>query len=159
MLDTRIETLLEERAFDRGDLRALRVLQDDLGDGGWDRRLLIRWLLAPGVEARVFGQRALPRPAIAFYVLHLPSPGEVGDAYLANFGVARAWRRRGVGTHALRSVERRARERGARRIALHVQEQNLAAQLLYRSMGYAAVRIERGGYGDQDAYRMVRELG
>lgn len=158
MLDTRIETRLEEHAFAREDVRALRHLQADLGAGAWDRRTLMRWLLAPGVEARVLRERGLSGPAIAFFVLHLPAPGTIGDAYIANLGVARPWRRRGVGTHALHSVESHARSRGARRIALHVQEQNLPAQLLYRSMGYVAVRIERGGYGDQDAYRMVREL-
>jgi ribosomal protein S18 acetylase RimI-like enzyme len=41
---------------------------------------------------------------------------------------------------------------------LHVQERNLAAQLLYRKMGYRAVEILNNVYEDQDAYRMVKRL-
>ncbi len=158
MIDTRLEATLVETEFAPADLRALRVLQQGAESGAWNRRVLFRWLAAPGVAARVLRERARPGPPVAFFVLHGPPPGETGDVYVANFGVARAWRRRGVGRFALGLVEEHARRRGARRIVLHVQETNLPAQCLYRSMGYVAVEIEHGGYGDQDAYRMVREL-
>jgi len=159
MLDARLETILEEGEFAPADSCALRDLQAEVGGSAWNRRILARWLSAPGVEARVLRERAQPGPPIAFFVLHSPPPSVVGDVYLANFGVARAWRRRGVGSFALRCVEERARRRGSRRIVLHVQEHNLAAQCLYRSMGYRVVQIERAGYVDEDAYRMVHALG
>jgi len=159
MLDTRLETILVEDAFARADCGALRDLQGDVRRSGWTTRVLAGWLSAPGVEARVLRERAAPGPPVAFFVLHSPPMGDVGDVYLANFGVARAWRRRGVGTFALQRIEERARRRGSPRIVLHVEEGNLAAQCLYRSMGYRVVRIERAGYVDEDAYRMVRELG
>ncbi len=159
MLDTRLETILEEDAFARADCGALRDLQGGVDRNAWTESELARWLAAPGVEARVLRERAAHGPPIAFFVLHSPPDGVLGDVYLANLGVARAWRRRGVGTFALHRIEERARRRGSRRIVLHVEEGNLAAQCLYRSMGYRVVQIERAGYFDQDAYRMVRDLG
>jgi ribosomal protein S18 acetylase RimI-like enzyme len=45
-----------------------------------------------------------------------------------------------------------------KRIALDVQEENLAAQLLYRKAGFRVVRICRLHYHSQDGYAMVKEL-
>lgn len=159
MLDTRLESILEEDAFVSADCGVLRDLQGGVDRNAWTERELWRWLAAPGVEARVPRERAAHGPPIAFFVLHSPPNGVLGDVYLANLGVVRAWRRRGVGTFALHLIEERARRRGSRRIVLHVEEGNLAAQCLYRSMGYRVVQIERAGYVDEDAYRMVHELG
>ena len=46
------------------------------------------------------------------------------------------------------------------RMVLELQESNLAAQLLYRKLGFRATRILRGLYpeADEDGYRMVKRL-
>jgi ribosomal protein S18 acetylase RimI-like enzyme len=80
------------------------------------------------------------------------------ELYLANIAVAPDWRRRGVGRFTLERVEALARRLGCARITLDVQERNLAAQLLYRAMGFLAVQIKHGHYGSQDGYRMQKEL-
>lgn len=158
MLDTRSDMVLLETGFEESQRAALLDLQGEVGGAAWDELTLSSWLRVPGVEVRFLREVAHPDAPIAFYVLHFSTRAGVGSLYLANLGVAHAWRRRGVGRYALQCVEEHARRRKAQRIVLHVQESNLPAQLLYRSMGYVAVEIERAGYGDEDAYRMVREL-
>lgn len=77
---------------------------------------------------------------------------------LLSLAVAPSERRTGVATRALRSLEAIARTHGRARIELEVHETNLAAQLLYRKHGYRAVEIVRAYYGDQDAYRMIKDV-
>ena len=43
-------------------------------------------------------------------------------------------------------------------VRLEVEETNLAAQLLYRKMGYRATKVLRNHYGNKDGYKMVRRL-
>ena len=57
-----------------------------------------------------------------------------GAAHLGRMAVERSHRRRGVGRAVLLEAERRAREAGARRAALHAQ---LTAGMLYELQGYA----------------------
>ncbi len=158
MLDARLETTLCECAFKESDALTILDIQGAIGGSAWDARTLLSWARMPDVEVRLLRERRRPEMAVAFFVVQDSLRRGSRSLYLANLGVASAWRRRGVGRFALRSIEEHARRRGSRRITLHVEESNLPAQCLYRAMGYVVVQIERAGYGCQDAYRMVREL-
>lgn len=83
---------------------------------------------------------------------------EHDQLHLANIAVAPEVRRTGIATLALQAVEDLARAGGLPRVVLEVRETNLPAQLLYRRCGYRAVEILRGHYGDQDAYRMTKDV-
>ncbi len=113
-----------------------------------------QFLERKNMRFRVITTVAAPQTPIAFYVVQVK-----GDAaYLANLAVALEWRRKSVATLALEKVTDWSRQRGFRRIELHVQEENLAAQLLYKKNGFMAVDIIHRHYRGQDGYAMRKEL-
>ena len=89
------------------------------------------------------------------YLLRDRSTGdEVGVVWLAvqDTGVGRSvwiydiqihepFRRRGYGTQALRSVEKRAAELGAEKVELHVFGHNPGARALYERSGFATTSV------------------
>jgi ribosomal-protein-alanine acetyltransferase len=65
----------------------------------------------------------------------------------------------GVGARLLRACERKARERGARRMRLEVREDNVAAISLYRTRGYRDFARRESYYEDgSPALRMEKTL-
>lgn len=158
MLESGLGNKLFESRFMESDKGAILDLQGGIGAAVWDARAFSRWRRVPRIRMRFLRERACPGAAVAFFVACFPPHTRARSLYLANFGVASAWRRRGVGRYTLSLVEEHARRRGLERIELHVEESNLPAQCLYRAMGYLVVKIERSGYGHEDAYHMVREL-
>ncbi len=60
---------------------------------------------------------------------------------LAAMGIAKRWRRRGVGRFVVTTIEDEARARGDRAMRLEVIQQNTAAIALYESLGFR--QIER----------------
>jgi len=81
-----------------------------------------------------------------------------GHLRIGNLAVAPEARRGGLATDALRAIENIARAHGLPLVSLEVRETNLGAQLLYRKCGYRAVEVLRGHYGDQDGYRMTKDV-
>ena len=81
-----------------------------------------------------------------------------GTGEVLNLAVAPEERRKGIATFALQKIDGIAWAYGLPRIELEVRETNLAAQLLYRSTGYRAVDILHTYYGDQDAYKMTKDV-
>lgn len=75
---------------------------------------------------------------------------------LLNLAVAPYWRRRGI---ASGMVEHLCHKLSEGRIRAVVPEANLPVQLFLRSMGFKAVQVLRGHYGDRDAYVMERRVG
>jgi len=145
-----------DRAYRRPtDFAGLLAIESAAGAAAWSRHELRDFLGRRDTTIRVIARRASPGEPIAFYALQELAPG----AYLGNLAVAPAWRRRGVASFALGRAEAWARRRGLARIFLHVQEDNLAAQLLYRKRGYVADQILHRYYrGKQDGYRMAKPL-
>jgi ribosomal-protein-alanine N-acetyltransferase len=102
---------------------------------------------------------------------------ETGRFHLLSLAIHPAHRRQGHATRCLECVQRLAtygamktcpdhpgaahlREEPEGEIYLEVSERNLAAQCLYRKMGYRATRILRNHYPgrDEDAYVMTRKI-
>ncbi len=80
------------------------------------------------------------------------------SCHLLNIAIASAWRRKGLGTSALKDVEDFARQKTLVEIRFEVRESNLAAQMLYKKLGYEAIDILHAHYGTDDAYRMRKAI-
>jgi ribosomal-protein-alanine N-acetyltransferase len=145
---------LAERAFRRADIEALARIESGAGSSSWNERVLREHLEHPSARARVITAAHAPDEPIGFYVLYT----DVLSAYLANLAVAPEWRRKGVGTFALQRIEEWARRRQLPFIELHVREENLPAQLLYKKHGFVAVEIVRKHYSSEDGYAMRKTL-
>lgn len=143
-----------ERECHTDDIDALLLIEADTGDAAWTRAVMQEFMERKGTRFRVITTLSVPRTPIAFHVVQ--SHG--GAAYLANIAVASGWRRRAVATFALESIAEWARQRGLGRITLHVQEENLGAQLFYKRHGFRVVDIVHGHYGRQDGYAMQKDL-
>jgi ribosomal protein S18 acetylase RimI-like enzyme len=77
---------------------------------------------------------------------------------LLHIAVAPEHRRCGVGRALMARAEEWLRQPGDC-VQSRVPESNLALQLFLRSLGYKAVRVLRGHYGEEDAYVMERRRG
>lgn len=75
--------------------------------------------------------------------LRQPWPWQ-GDrhVYISNLAVEQGWRRQGVATALLQSCEHMARCWQVHELRLHVMEDNLAAQALYRKAGFQTFQAE-----------------
>ncbi len=94
---------------------------------------------------------------LGYFVLEM----KIGEAHLTNLAVHPDHRRRGVASHCLEGAVDAARDRGAARVSLEVEESNLPAHLLYRKTGFRAIAVLRNHYPEkgEDGYRMERKLG
>jgi len=108
------------------------------GEAGevWSEAAIAKILNLPGT----FGILAWAREVVA-----CPPQGfvlwrnAVDEAEILALGVAPAARRGGLGRALLRAVVARGSMGGARRLYLEVAEDNLAAQGLYRAVGFAKI--------------------
>jgi ribosomal protein S18 acetylase RimI-like enzyme len=63
------------------------------------------------------------------------------QAFIYDFAIDPAYRRRGYGAQALRALEAEVRAVGLESIALHVFGHNHGAQALYRKLGYEVTNL------------------
>ncbi len=130
------------------------MIEADAGKTAWTRATFQQLLASKDMRFRVITTSEAPGIPIAFFVVQK----NVDAVYLANLAVAPEWRRKSVATLALKRIADWSRRRGLRRIELHVQEENLPAQLLYKKNGFLAVDILHGHYPGQDGYAMRKDL-
>lgn len=108
-----------------------------------------------------YGPRVLarfPRLARAGKTLGALAPG---DYYLSHIAVLAEHRGSGTGKELLQAGEDRARQQGARRLVLDVEERNTGARRFYDRLGYRAesiIRIDLGARGAFSFLRMTRSL-
>jgi ribosomal protein S18 acetylase RimI-like enzyme len=76
--------------------------------------------------------------------------------YVDALAVFKNWTRHGIGTRLMQTAERRARQQGYAKIALHVATENQEALNLYTRLGYLAT--ERDILYDRPHLRMVKIL-
>ncbi|MGQ9470482.1 MAG: ribosomal protein S18-alanine N-acetyltransferase [Candidatus Aminicenantales bacterium] len=87
---------------------------------------------------------------------------KVGDeVQVNNIAVHPDYRRLGLGEALLRYVIKRAKDQGVNFISLEVRRSNLAAQSLYRKLGFEALGVRRFYYSNpvEDAIVMGLNLG
>ncbi len=79
-----------------------------------------------------------------------------GEFHISNIAVHPCVRRRGVGRKLLISALAQASRHGAKTASLEVRASNLAAQALYRHLGFTVVGRRRGYYAGpvEDAFIM-----
>jgi ribosomal-protein-alanine N-acetyltransferase len=121
------------------DLDAVAALEAAISPGPWTRGIFRDCLMA-GYDAWV-GVDTADR-LLAFGIL---STG-AAEAHILNLGVDPASRRRGYGRRMLRHLLCRARRVGAERAFLEVRVSNLAAQNLYRSLGFHEIGVRLNYY-------------
>ncbi len=82
-----------------------------------------------------------------------------GSGHVTTIGIAPEHRRRGLAEKLLAHVEDALRHRRIYTIALEVRVSNIAAQSLYRGLGYSAVQRITGYYNNgEDAFLMMKSL-
>ena len=64
-----------------------------------------------------------------------------GNAFIYDFEIYDAFRRRGYASQALTALEKDARQRGMKQIGLHVFGHNSAARELYKKAGYLETNV------------------
>jgi ribosomal protein S18 acetylase RimI-like enzyme len=113
--------------------------------------LLFSWY-GPGVVAR------FPRLARAGKAL---DPLEPDDYYLSHIAVLPEHRGRGFGRELLLAGEEHARQQGAQRLVLDVEEHNQGARAFHAGLAYnpaSIIRIDLGRRGAFSFLRMVKNL-
>jgi len=154
-----------------GDLPAVLAIEEASFPRPWSEKGFAAILrLAKVYRAYVFE----PRHEVVGYLIFDQRDREL---HLLNLAVHPGHRGQGHASHMLRELETEAvafltscqaepgrdAPRGVEtvgRMVLEVQESNLAAQLLFRKLGFRATRILRGLYPEagEDGYRMVKRL-
>ena len=149
-----LQSLFLERPFLNSDIDELTRIEEEAGNAQWSHQEIGLVASQLNCDTRVVTEAANRKRPIAFYVV------EHDDAtlYLCNLAVAAEWRRKGVALFALEEAAQLGRFLNYRELALDVQEENLAAQLLYRKAGFRVTEIRKGFYQSQDGYHMVRKL-
>lgn len=83
------------------------------------------------------------------------------EVQINNIAIHPDFRRRGLGEWLLRQVISKVKKDGAQYITLEVRPSNLAAQALYRKLGFKPVGLRRFYYSNpvEDALVMMLDLG
>ena len=135
----------------RRDLDEVMAIEAECGPNAWDRKTFWKKLKDPMIRSVALQVDGETR---GFTIC----AAEGLTCHLLNIAIAPEWRRKGLGTLAIQDVEKFARTKTLVEIAFEVRESNLAAQMLYKKLGYEAVDILRAHYGNDDAYKMRKAI-
>lgn len=82
------------------------------------------------------------------------------ELHINNIASHPDWRRRGIGQQLMESAILEGKARGANYALLEVRESNIAAQMLYRKLGFRVVARRQGYYNSpaEDALLMRLDL-
>ncbi|MBS1844058.1 MAG: GNAT family N-acetyltransferase [Actinobacteria bacterium] len=153
------------READEGDAGAVAALWTeayaDAGPEGRREPYALQEYFAVAASARVTVAVEGAGEVIAVAALFPPgAPGRsvagVGEAEFARLAVTAGVRRRGIGRILVRDATERARGLGAERVVLWSRPYQLAAHLLYESLGWR--RVPERDEDDRDGRRLVFTL-
>lgn len=135
----------------RRNLDEVMLIESECEPHAWDRKTFWRKLKDPMIRSVALQVDGETR---GFTIC----AAEGLTCHLLNIAIAPEWRRKGLATLAIQDVENFARHKTLVEIAFEVRESNLAAQMLYKKLGYEAIDILRAHYGDDDAYKMRKPI-
>ncbi len=121
------------------DLDEIWALNRKAFPEAWRRASLADAILG---EMDVFVWREGPGPLLAYWI----SQDVLDETHILQLAVAPEVRRRGIASRFARRMLERKREAGVRTVWLEVRASNLAAQRLYRSLGFAEAGRRAGYY-------------
>lgn len=124
------------RFAETDDLDAMAGIYAESFDDFQPRLSIEQYLRPPGTWALIALARIDGVDIPAGYVL---TRNAADEAEVFSIGVARAFRKRGVGTALMATMDEIARLRGARSVFLEVGIDNRAARALYSKAGYEIV--------------------
>lgn len=93
-----------------------------------------------------------PESPVIGYVVYRLSPDGIE---LLNLAVHPEHRRRGIGRAIVGKLRDKLHTQRRPRLAVEVEDRNLAGHLFFRACGLRAICVVRGRYGESDAYRFV----
>lgn len=79
------------------------------------------------------------------------------EGHITNIAVDAPWRRQGIGSGVTKALMQYAANMGVDYLTLEVRKSNLAAQGMYRALGFVELGVRKRYYEDngEDAYLMV----
>lgn len=131
---------IEVRPLRREDIRSVAAIESEAFTTPWQESTFEGLLDREGVELMVMTDAA--EGVIGYAVLWVI----LDQGELANLALTTSRRGAGLGSHLLRHVLARARERGVGKLFLEVRASNQRAIDLYRSFGFEDVGIRRNYY-------------
>lgn len=83
------------------------------------------------------------------------------QAQITTIGVTRNSQGKGYATELMRKIEEVSVENGCETCSLEVRVSNIAAQNLYKKIGYTTINVRKGYYSDnhEDAFLMMKAIG
>lgn len=94
---------------------------------------------------------------VGYCGVFLPAPGVEAD--ILTVAVLPDFRRQGIAREFMRQIEQWSKERGASAMMLEVEQSNIAAIELYKSLGYMQISVRMDYYGPgQDAFVMRKDF-
>jgi len=135
------------------DLESIYFIERQCFPTPWSGALFLYELKKPYARLWVLEHKEKIIGYICFWIV-------AGELHLANIAVDPAWRRRGLATFMLQTMFRYARKKGAKRVLLEVRQKNLAAQTLYKRLGFQVDGRRKQYYSDtkEDAILMSLDL-
>lgn len=131
---------IEIRALRREDIRSVVAIESEAFTTPWQESTFEALLEREGVELMVMADD--DDGVIGYAVLWVI----LDQGELANLALTTSRRGAGLGSHLLRHVLARARERGVGKLFLEVRASNQRAIELYRSFGFEDVGLRRSYY-------------
>ena len=141
---------IRQMKFD--DISAVLFIEKESFSNPWNEEDFLLAIVNPNCEAIVADLEGLVGYAVSWV-----SKEEV---YIENLVVAKAYRRRGIGSALLSYILNRAKQNHIIRATLEVRVSNEAARGLYLAHGFSEVAIRKGYYNNpyEDALVMVKFL-
>jgi ribosomal-protein-alanine N-acetyltransferase len=148
-----LDTNIVIRYASLADVKTLLKIEGECFEYPYDREVFEAMLRSRGCAILLAEVLGNPIGYVAF-----EKKGCFGT--ILSIGVAKKFRRRGVGTYLMAQALGMLKEAGVRRVVLQVSVKNLAAQRLYEKLGFRAEGLLRGYYrGEEDAILYSLEYG
>jgi ribosomal-protein-alanine N-acetyltransferase len=149
LYDQKLEVRVHIRWMIRRDMGEVLEIEGESFEFPWIDEDFIRCLR----QRNCIGMVAEHEGRVAGFMIYELHKNRI---HVLNFAVARAYRRRGVGSQMVAKLIAKLSCQRRTRVVLEVRETNLEAQLFFRENGFRATSVLHNHYADtpEDAYLM-----